>query len=269
MNNTKLPRISIITANLNGAATLERTVQSIIQQDYSNLEYVFIDGGSTDGSLGIVDLYKDKINIILSEIDQGISDAFNKGIDRATGDIIGIISCDDFLVEGVLNDVAKCYLENNQPDVIYGNAGFVEDNKIIPIRPDSLDKIWLRQPLKHSSVFVSKKAYEKCGKFSLEYRYAMDYELMLRFYLAGAKFVYLKKTLSCFSAGGENQRHLTKTIKEVRDISVRYGRSKVCANLTWVGKLAKIFLKRVLLATKLTPVLSIYRFFSPRYRIKD
>jgi glycosyltransferase involved in cell wall biosynthesis len=268
MKKYSLPKISIVTANLNGAATLERAIQSIIYQDYQNLEYVIIDGGSTDSSLDIIERYTDKIDVVLIEKDQGISDAFNKGINRATGDIIGIISSDDFLAEVVLNDVAESYLQNNKPDVIYGDAGFLEDNRISLVRPDGLDKIWSRQPLKHSSVFVARNAYEKWGKFSLEYRNAMDYEFILRLYVAGAKFVYIPKTLSFFSAGGVNQKNLTQTIREVRDISARYGRSKLKANFTWFGKFVKIFLKRVLSAIRLTSILSIYRLFSPRYRTR-
>lgn len=265
MNGTSFPKISIITANLNGAVTLERTINSIICQDYPNLEYLVIDGGSSDCSIDIINRYIDYIDVVLIEEDQGISDAFNKGIERATGDLIGIISSDDFLEENILSEVAKCYLKNIETDVIYGNAGFVEDSKVVIVLPDSLDRIWIGQPLKHSSVFVARDAYEKWGKFNLEYLYAMDYELILRFYLAGAKFVYLEKTLSHFLAGGVNQKYINRTIREVRDITVRYGRSKMRANLTLCSKLMKICLKNILLTIRFNYIFSVYRWFSPRY----
>ena len=91
MVNRSLPSISIITANLNGGATLERTIKSILEQDYPALEYIVVDGGSRDGSLQILEAFRESIDILISEPDQGISDAFNKGIGRASGETIGIV----------------------------------------------------------------------------------------------------------------------------------------------------------------------------------
>ena len=92
------PKISVITITFNSAATLEETILSVTSQDYPDLEYVIIDGGSTDGTLDIIRKYQDKIQIVVSEPDRGISDAFNKGIARATGEIVGIINSDDILL---------------------------------------------------------------------------------------------------------------------------------------------------------------------------
>ncbi len=260
-----LPKISIITANLNGALTLERTIKSIISQGYRELEYIFVDGGSTDGSLEIVNCYKENIDVLIVEKDNGISDAYNKGIEKATGELIGIISSDDFLADNILTNIANSYLENYRPDVIYGNAGHIEDGKTRIVRPDSINTIRDRQPLKHSSVFVTKNAYEKWGKFSVKFRYAMDYELVLRLYINGAKFVYLNKTLSFFSAGGVNQRAMGKTIREVHNITVKYGFPKWKADLVLSRKIMKYQTKKILKTFNLYHLISIYKYFHPRY----
>ena len=100
------PKISIVTITFNSESTVEDTIKSVVSQDYPNLEYIIIDGGSKDGTLEIVDRYRDRIAKVVSEPDKGISDAFNKGIRNATGDIIGIINSDDILLPGALSAVA-------------------------------------------------------------------------------------------------------------------------------------------------------------------
>ena len=103
---TKRPKISIITISFNSDKTLEDTINSVISQDYPNLEYLIVDGGSKDRTLDIVDKYRDKIDVVVSEPDKGISDAFNKGIQLATGEIIGIINSDDLLMPGALQEIS-------------------------------------------------------------------------------------------------------------------------------------------------------------------
>ena len=105
------PKISIVTITFNSENTVEETIKSVISQDYSNLEYIIIDGASTDRTLEVVNKYRDRIARIVSEPDKGISDAFNKGIRYATGDVIGIINSDDILLPGALQAVAAAYEE--------------------------------------------------------------------------------------------------------------------------------------------------------------
>ena len=108
----ELPKISIITITFNSEKTLEETIESVLSQNYPNLEYLIIDGGSSDGTLEIVKRYKDKIDFVISEPDRGISDAFNKGIRYATGEIVGIINSDDLLLPDALHKVAENYDSN-------------------------------------------------------------------------------------------------------------------------------------------------------------
>ena len=105
----KTPKISIITVCYNSEKYLEETIQSVLRQNYQNVEYIIIDGGSTDNTVSIIDKYRQYITYFVSEPDNGISDAFNKGIRVATGDVIGIINSDDLLEEGALERVAQEY----------------------------------------------------------------------------------------------------------------------------------------------------------------
>ena len=120
------PKISIVTITYNSENTVEETIKSVISQGYPNLEYVIIDGASTDGTLDVVSKYSDRIAKIVSEPDKGISDAFNKGIKHATGEIIGIINSDDILLPGALQAVADAYEEG--VGVYRGNI-FIWDSK--------------------------------------------------------------------------------------------------------------------------------------------
>lgn len=261
-------KISIITVVRNAKDTLEQTIQSFISQNYQRIEYIVVDGGSTDGTLDIIRKYESHISRWVSEPDKGISDAFNKGIHMASGDIIGIVSADDYLPPRALAYVAKTYSENPSADVIYGNAIFVEpyNQYQFVIRPDvGLNTIWRRQPLKHAATFVSRKAYERYGLFDLQYRLAMDYELVLRFYVGGAKFVYVDEPLAAFSTGGISAQRPVKTVREVRDIQLRYGSSPLKAYPIYWGKCLRLLARQQIIRGGGVPLINLYRRFSSRF----
>lgn len=260
------PSITIVTVNLNGGATLERALNSVLGQDYPALEYVVIDGGSTDDSLDILERFRVRLAVLVSEPDAGISDAFNKGIARAHGELIGLISADDQLEPGALRQVAAGYLEAGRPEIIYGNAWYLEAGERFRVRPDPLDCFWRRMPLKHAAVFVARRAYQRLGLFDRDLRFAMDYELLLRFYLGDCRFSYLDRELATIASGGLNQRRLPATIREVRDISRAKGYPAWKANLVCAGKLGKLGLRRLLLAAGLKPLVAWQRRFHRRYR---
>jgi len=265
MVNRSLPSISIITANLNGGATLERTIKSILEQDYPALEYIVVDGGSRDGSLQILEAFRESIDILISEPDQGISDAFNKGIGRASGETIGIVSSDDALPRGVLREIGKFYREEGEPDVIYGDAFFREGKKSVRVRPDPLNRFSRHLPLKHPAVFIRRKAYECLGLYDLRYRYAMDYDLLLRFFHGGARFSYIERPLAIIASGGVNQRNLLQTIGEVREISIRHGTARPAANAFYLIKMVKMFLRRGMKQVGLNELTDWYRRASKRF----
>lgn len=223
-------KISIITITYNSEKTVRETFESIRKQNYANLEYIVIDGGSNDSTLDIASEYDDVISRIVSEPDDGISDAMNKGIRLATGDLIGIIHSDDLLAEGALKNLSVAW--DDQTDVYYGDAIILtEDGEPdhILCAKDDLSGMSYGFCLVHPATFVTKSAYEKYGVFDKSLKCAMDYELLLRFYKKGAKFLYLHEKLACFRMGGTNQKYRARTLDEVCEISIRHGGSHLKA----------------------------------------
>jgi len=179
-------KISIITVAYNSQSTIKHTIESVSSQDYSNVEYILIDGASTDWTLDILQFYKDKIHYFISEKDDGIYDAMNKGIKAATGDIIGILNSDDFYPDNkVLSKVAEVFEQTNC-DCLYGDLVYVDQGnarKIVrywqsgEFKKSSLNKGWM---LPHPTFFVKKEIYNKFGLYNTELKSAADYEMILR-----------------------------------------------------------------------------------------
>lgn len=226
-------KISIITITYNSVKTIEQTIQSILNQNYKDLEYIIVDGCSTDGTMNIVNKYRNKISKIISEKDNGISDAFNKGIAIATGKVIGIINADDILYYKTLNVIDKFFNQDSYLDVLYGNViRFVDRiNDGYEVKADSdLKKMNYAFLLLHPAIFVRKSAYEKFGMYSCEYKNAMDYDLIGRMYYAGANFQYIDKPLSCFREGGVSENKFKKTMQEHKRIANQFGGSRYNIN---------------------------------------
>lgn len=180
-------KISIITITYNSAATLEHTLLSVIGQTYNNIEYIIIDGQSTDDTLKLVEKYRSKISTVISEKDNGLYDALNKGIEQATGDVIGIIHSDDFYITNtVIEKYAEVFTQTNC-EAVYSNLYYVDKNN-----PNKIIRTWKSGNYSHGAFlngwmpphptfFVRKELYKRLGKFNLEFKSAADYELMLRF----------------------------------------------------------------------------------------
>ncbi|MGZ3920305.1 MAG: glycosyltransferase family 2 protein [Bacteroidia bacterium] len=180
-------KVSIITVTYNSAATIEQTILSVIGQTYKDIELIIIDGKSVDETLNIVGKYKNSISKIISEKDKGIYDALNKGIDLASGDIVGILHSDDFYID---NKVIEKYVRvfgEKKCDAVYADLYYVDKNDTDKVtrkwksgkyREGSFINGWMPP---HPTFFVKKSIYDKLGKFNAELRSAGDYELMLRF----------------------------------------------------------------------------------------
>lgn len=258
----KNPTISIITISKDARDVIEQAIASVIYNSYQHTEYIVVDGGSTDGSQSIIEKYLAHIHHYVSEQDKGISDAFNKGILMSSSDIIGFVSADDYLAPGALEAVAECFLANDRPDVIHGNVVYLEleSGKKSVSRPDvSLKSAFVGQPVKHGATFVARAAYEKYGVFDTRYKCAMDYDLILRMIVRGARFVYIDQELEVLRTGGINQRHRELTRRESREISIRHGCSPLKANAYYYWKVAKDVAKSVLKKTRGTRLLEFYR----------
>lgn len=240
------PKISIITITYNSERFLEETIQSIISQDYPNLEYLIIDGGSKDATLQIVDKYKDKIDVVVSEPDRGISDAFNKGIQHATGEIIGIINSDDILMPHALQTIADQY--DPKVDVYSGKVLFWNDetDDTFESRPTlQFDKLKLQYGVAHPSRFIRKDAYERYGTYLINMRYNMDIELLCRFYKNGAKFSYVDANLAKFRLGGTTADPIFKKKEDYRLFVESYGGTKWDFRRIWAKAVIKYELIRL------------------------
>lgn len=235
-----LPRISVITITYNSAATLEETILSVTTQDYPALEYVIIDGGSTDATLDIVRKYQDRIAVCVSEPDKGISDAFNKGIRRATGEIIGIINSDDILMPGTLKSIAEHY--RLEVDVYSGNVLFWNDKtgEMVCSKPDIVfDKLRLQYGVAHPSRFIRKDAYERFGYYAEQLRYNMDGELLCRFYQKGAVFIHVDENWTKFRMGGATADSIYKKKEDYRYTVKSYGGSDWDFRVLWFKAVVK------------------------------
>lgn len=203
-------KISLITVAYNSSATIQTTLESVAAQDYSDLEYIIVDGGSKDTTLDIVGRYPDLVTKCISEPDQGIYDAMNKGIQRATGDIVGILNSDDFyLGDKVLYQVAELFSADPKLEVVLGDVDFVNDDDLSrTVRRYCAGnfKPWmflfgLMPP--HPAVFIRKSAYERVGLYKLGYKIAADFDLLTRLMLVdGAKYQIAHKTWVRMRTGG-------------------------------------------------------------------
>ncbi|EJF08299.1 glycosyltransferase family 2 protein [Pontibacter sp. BAB1700] len=248
-------KISVITATYNSEANVATAMESLTSQTYPQIETVVIDGGSTDNTISVVKQNFKKNLKIISERDRGIYDALNKGINNASGHIIGFVHSDDLLASStILSDIAKIFDEENI-DGVYGDLQYVDKedtSKIIrywksqPFASDLLGKGWMPA---HPTLFLRKEVYEKHGLFNLDYRIAADYDFMLRIFQdTTLKFKYLPKVITKMRVGGASNRSL-KNIKLKSAEDFRALKSNGIKNpylaLAWknLSKLEQFFVK--------------------------
>lgn len=258
---------SIITPTFNSRKFLEKTIQSVISQEGADFEYIIVDGGSTDGTLDLLKQYAVKDSRIrwFSEPDKGIADAFNKGIARATGDIIGIINSDDSYLPETLRLVAESAKAHPDCDVFHGDIVRCDQagKELFILKPLNVEtSVWREMPVNHPATFVRRRAYDKIGGFDVALRYAMDYDLVLRLHTAGCRFCYIKEPLATMRYGGASDVSFVKGLAEVFNISVREGCPRHRA-LFWF--LVKGFTRTV---KNLLRTLGLYRIIRlhPRFR---
>ena len=221
------PKISIVTIAYNCENEIEETILSVINQQYDNKEYLIIDGASKDGTMDIVDKYRDKIDVIISEPDKGRSDAFNKGIAHATGDYIVMMNAGDLLADDALNKFARNYEPGY--DVIKGNTiRWNEETEFKSIEHPVIEypEIPFNFLVCHQSTYISKSAYERFGGYGIDYKIVMDFELMLRFARHNAKFMKINENLAVFRMGGISQTSSKRRIKEMKRAMLENEHSK-------------------------------------------
>jgi glycosyltransferase involved in cell wall biosynthesis len=214
--NTQLPRISIITPSFNQAKYLERTIQSVVGQGYPNLEYIIIDGGSTDQSVEIISNHKNEISYWVSEPDNGQGHALNKGFRRASGDIVGWLNSDDLYLPGSLEFVGRFFQSNPQCDVLYGSIDVIDasDKKINSYWATTAQPaytLWVAHDVHQQALFWRRSSAKKLGWLDENLRFAMDTDWVIRL-LTQLKVVNTSRFLGTFRHHPETK---TSTISSI------------------------------------------------------
>lgn len=210
--NSAYPKISIITPSYNQAEFLERTILSVLNQDYQNIEYIIIDGGSTDGSLDIIQKYEDRLAYWVSESDRGQSHALNKGFLAATGEIFAWINSDDIYTEGAISNVIQFFIDHPEASVVYGDGDTIDRNDKFLYHHKSgdfdLNRLFKINFIFQPATFFKRQVIEEISPIEESLNYVMDYNLWLKAALA-SNVCYMPSTLAQFRYHSES-----KTISE-------------------------------------------------------
>lgn len=210
------PKITIITVCLNSVTTIEKTIESVLNQSYPLIEYIIIDGGSKDGTVDIIKKYADKIAFWISEPDNGIYDAMNKGLKIATGDIIGIINSDDWYATEIFQYIILIYKKYGNSYVYHGDIIKQNGSNFRLQKPiNDIKKFYQGTILFHPTLFVPHEIYNKIGFFDSTYKIAADYDFMLRCVINNINFFYCNKVIAYMKIGGASSVNIISGFKEV------------------------------------------------------
>lgn len=215
-------RISVITVCLNSVKTIERAIQSVLKQYYDDLEYIVIDGGSTDGTVSVIKKYEEIISYWVSEKDDGLYDAMNKGIERSTGEIIAFLNSDDWYEEDALIRV-NGYFEQYNPMILTGRVNTLQKGKwtkYIGILDSDKENIRMAMIYKQPATFARREIFDQLGVFNTRYKIAADFEWMLRVFDAGIEIMCVEDVFTNFSSTGISNTNTELTIKEARAIAL-------------------------------------------------
>ena len=233
---SKLPLISIITVVFNGEKYLEKTIQSVINQTYPNIEYIIVDGGSTDKTLDIIKKYDNYIDYWVSEKDRGIYHAMNKGLKLCLGDYIAILNADDFYLKDAMEYSIKTILNDNAHYSI-ANISFTNGKIVKPIVPLK-NKVYQEMPYPHISALIKKEIYKSIGMFDETFKIAGDCDIALRMILNNYKYTYLDKEIAIIEKGGVSDSIYANI--EFYKVAVKNGKSNILAGLELLNQLLKI-----------------------------
>ena len=222
----ELPLISIVTVVFNGEKYLEETIKSVLNQTYPNVEYIIIDGGSTDRTLNIISKYEDYIDYWINEPDKGIYDAMNKGI-KIVYRLFGwyFPNSDDWYEKNALEEVCKCFNLYKDGDVYYGNNKIYSEKKELLFYRNSEDmtNINKTKTFCHQNAFIKMKAYKTFGLHDMKYKIAADYDLIFKFFINNCQFYKINQFLVNYRLGGVSSKYALAGRREEKDIKIKYG----------------------------------------------
>ena len=216
------PLLTVVTVVYNGALHIEKAVQSVLSQDYLNIEYIIIDGCSSDGTIDIIQRYENKIDYWMSAPDQGIYDAMNKGIMVSRGELIGFLNSDDYYEPGAIRVVIEGYKNKCYRGIYYGNSFVIQSDLRIRYLSIGNASLWRGLGFKHQAMFVHRDIHKKFGLYSPSYRIAADYDFVLSAVSKGVKLIHIDKTLVNYSNTGASGINRIETLSEIRTIGKRH-----------------------------------------------
>jgi len=231
-------KISIITVVFNNVATIASAIDSVLSQDYADIEYIIVDGKSTDGTVAVIEQYGDRIAQFVSEKDHGIYDAMNKGIRMAKGEVVGILNADDFFnSHDTISTIANAFLNDAELEATTGDIVFIKEGDSKKILRHYSGKKW--RPSKfawgymppHPSFYCKKELFEKYGYYQTDYKIAADYELLIRFLLVHKiKYKYLPLITTKMRMGGASTRNINSILTINREIKRGCSENKIPTN---------------------------------------
>ena len=219
MNKANALRLSIITVVYNSFKTIRDSINSVLSQSYKNFEYIIIDGGSNDGTLDVICEYRNNIDILISERDNGIYDALNKGIKVATGDVIGILHADDvYFNENTLSDINKTFSNKITLDGVYGNLLYTKQNDLSKIQRYWRSKEFNKNLLifgwmpPHPTLFLKKEVFVKFGIYNTKFKISADYDFILRIFTKKLEIKHLQSVVCKMRLGGKSNVKFTNIL---------------------------------------------------------
>lgn len=249
-----MKRISIITVVKNASGTIEKTLKSVIEQKSDKVEYIVIDGLSTDGTFEIIKTYSKKIDIIISEKDEGLYDAMNKGIRMASGNIIGLLNAGDVYTKGLLKKVINLAQAQHYNSIIHGNMLIIDplkgDIRKILEYSGNIYNLTKNCCIAHPTAFVPKWVYNKIGTYDIKFKLVADYDFFVRAILKSKiKEFHVNEIFVEFEEGGLSNNTL-KCILENHKVREKNEYSSLQSTFTTFQLLVKFYLKKLLKANK-------------------
>ncbi|MBQ9500616.1 MAG: glycosyltransferase [Lentisphaeria bacterium] len=240
-------KISVVTVVRNDASHIEETMKSVLEQDYPDVEYIVIDGNSSDGTAEIVRSYADRLAFFVSEPDKGIYDAMNKGIRRSTGEVVGMINSGDRYFPGALSKVAAAFGPEPGRRIFWGDVEYEHLGRVRGFREN---RRYIGAFAPHPSMFVPRSVYDEIGLYDDTFRLLGDYDFMYRAVnVCGVGVLYLPELIAFYREGGLSDRLIARCLADELRVKIRYGRNPAAAFSVYLLKLVKN-LPRILLAKK-------------------
>lgn len=225
-------KITVITVCFNSVKTIERTIKSVLAQNYSELEYIIIDGGSTDGTLDIIRKYKENLSVWISEPDDGLYDAMNKGLAKATGEVFAFLNSDDYYTENVLERVNE-YFKTDDVDMVSGNMYICAEGTVKKAVYDKSNRenLFFGVVYPHPALFAKRELYIKYGGFDTSYKIAADSDWVMKVCLNGAKVICVEDYFTYFSDGGISSRKQYLALEEEYRMALKYAKLSAYAHM--------------------------------------